>query len=82
MDFEKGQDVFFAHILPKWDIYECIQMRVRTIYENMVVLANSNITYTVHSKDYDKLIYEDANECKKYLKEQKKLNKDTKVYGE
>ncbi len=77
---EKGEMYYFAHVLPKFGVYDCIYMKCRTVFPDMVVLTNKHCTYPVCANEYDKFIYKTASECNEFLKEEEKLHKGEKVY--
>lgn len=76
-----GDEVYFARILVPFGIYESLFMRCRTSKDEYVVICNKNGTHLLNEKDFDK-IFNTKRECDEYLREQKTIHKNDKVYTE
>lgn len=76
-----GDEVYFARILAPFGIYESLFMRCRTSKDEYVVICNKNGTHLLNEKDFDK-IFNTKRECDEYLREQKTIHKNDKVYTE
>jgi len=79
-----GERVFFARTVPQCDIYEVIELNIRTVKENWFVGVDTNTrqAFPFDEKDIGTLIFstqKEAEETVKAIKKQFGMRKLTKV---
>lgn len=76
----KGDYVYYAHYIPKFNIYQNMHMKCRTVFNDCVVICNKNIAYLIKEDEYERL-FVSSKACQQYLDEQKEIHKDEKIYS-
>lgn len=73
-----GQIMYWARVLPKIDIYDLYELKVRTVYDTYFVAVDkrSKQSYIFKYKDINKTIYIERTDALDYIKtEERKIDK-------
>ena len=68
----------FSHVLPKLNVYEVLEMKIRTVGVNWFVAAStidSNSVYAFKNKDIGKIVFQTYQEAYEHMNRQKENEK-------
>ena len=77
MTLKKDDIVYFSHVLPNLNIYEVLEVQVRTIGVNWFVAINTknNNVYAFTEDDKGKIIFKTYQEAYEHMNRQKESEK-------
>lgn len=87
-ELHRHDKVLFARIMPKlgyYEIHECVVVTLHnTMFDNSdyctVCDTKTKQAFLVHKPRVEEVLFKDRKLAVEYIKEQKKINKDVKVY--
>ena len=78
MQMQKDDIIYFSHVLPKLNVYEVLEMKIRTVGVNWFVAAStidSNSVYAFKNKDIGKIVFQTYQEAYEHMNRQKENEK-------
>ena len=78
MQIQKDDIIYFSHVLPKLNIYEVLEMKIRTVGVNWFVASstkNSNNVYAFTDDDINQIVFSTYQEAYEHMKQQKESAK-------
>ena len=78
MQIQKDDIIYFSHVLPKLNIYEVLEMKIRTVGVNWFVASstkNSNNVYAFTDDDINQIVFQTYQEAYEHIKQQKESAK-------
>ena len=78
MQIQKDDIIYFSHVLPNLNIYEVLEMKIRTVGVNWFVASstkNRNNVYAFKNKDIGKIVFQTYQEAYEHMKQQKESAK-------
>ena len=78
MQIQKDDIIYFSHVLPKLNIYEVLEMKIRTVGVNWFVASstkNSNNVYAFTDDDINQIVFQTYQEAYEHMNRQKESEK-------
>ena len=78
MQKQKDDIIYFSHVLPKLNIYEVLEMKIRTVGVNWFVASstkNRNNVYAFTDDDINQIVFQTYQEAYEHMKQQKESAK-------
>ena len=78
MQIQKDDIIYFSHVLPKLNVYEVLEMKIRTVGVNWFVASstkNSNNVYAFTDDDINQIVFQTYQEAYEHMKQQKESAK-------
>ena len=78
MQIQKDDIIYFSHVLPKLNVYEVLEMKIRTVGVNWFVASstkNSNNVYAFTDDDINQIVFSTYQEAYEHMKQQKESAK-------
>ena len=78
MQIHKDDIVYFSHVLPKLNVYEVLEMKIRTVGVNWFVASstkNRNNVYAFTDDDIHQIVFSTYQEAYEHMKQQKESAK-------
>ena len=78
MQIQKDDIIYFSHVLPKLNIYEVLEMKIRTVGVNWFVASstkNSNNVYAFTDDDINQIVFQTYQEAYEHMNRQKESAK-------
>ena len=78
MHIQKDDIIYFSHVLPKLNIYEVLEMKIRTVGVNWFVASstkNSNNVYAFTDDDINQIVFQTYQEAYEHMHRQKESEK-------
>ena len=81
-ELKKNDDVIFARILPKLNVYETINLHIASIFATHCIGIDPKTKkrYCFIKEDAGEHLFKDKNLANEYLKKKKEENKNIKTY--
>ena len=81
-ELKKNDDVIFARILPKLNVYETINLHIASIFATHCIGIDPKTKkiYCFIKEDAEEHLFKDKNLANEYLKKKKEENKNIKTY--
>ena len=82
-DLKRHDKVYFARIMPRLDYYEIHECSVATMHSDdycTVCDVKTKQSFLMHKPRAEEVLFHDRKLALNYLKEQKKINKNVKIY--
>ena len=82
-EVQKGDALYFARVMPMFGYYEIHDVVAVSICHDYCTVCETKTkqTFLLLAKDIESKLYIDREEALTFLKEEKKKNKDVKVYS-
>ena len=74
MQIQKDDIIYFSHVLPKLNVYEVLEMKIRTVGVNWFVASstkNRNNVYAFTDDDINQIVFQTYQEAHEHMKRQK-----------
>ena len=70
IDFQIGQIIYYAEILPSVDEFSTIELKIRTVTEKYIVGIESKTkhAYLFFKEDYQKIFFTNRKQCTELVK--------------
>ena len=78
MQKQKDDIIYFSHVLPNLNIYEVLEMKIRTVGVNWFVASstkNRNNVYAFTDDDINQIVFSTYQEAYEHMKQQKESAK-------
>ena len=78
MQIQKDEIIYFSHVLPKLNVYEVLEMKIRTVGVNWFVASstkNRNNVYAFTDDDINQIVFSTYQEAYEHMKQQKESAK-------
>lgn len=78
MQIQKNDIIYFSHVLPKLNVYEVLEMKIRTVGVNWFVASstkNSNNVYAFTDDDINQIVFQTYQEAYEHMNRQKESEK-------
>ena len=78
MQIQKDDIIYFSHVLPKLNVYEVLEMKIRTVGVNWFVASstkNSNNVYAFTDDDINQIVFQTYQEAYEHMNRQKESEK-------
>lgn len=78
MQIQKDDIIYFSHVLPNLNIYEVLEMKIRTVGVNWFVASstkNRNNVYAFTDDDINQIVFSTYQEAYEHMKQQKESAK-------
>ena len=78
MQMQKDDIIYFSHVLPKLNVYEVLEMKIRTVGVNWFVASstkNSNNVYAFTDDDINQIVFQTYQEAYEHMNRQKESEK-------
>ena len=78
MQIQKDDIIYFSHVLPKLNVYEVLEMKIRTVGVNWFVASstkNRNNVYAFTDDDINQIVFLTYQEAYEHMKQQKESAK-------
>ena len=78
MQIQKDHIIYFSHVLPKLNVYEVLEMKIRTVGINWFVASstkNRNNVYAFTDDDINQIVFSTYQEAYEHMKQQKESAK-------
>ena len=78
MQMQKDDIIYFSHVLPNLNIYEVLEMKIRTVGVNWFVASstkNRNNVYAFTDDDINQIVFSTYQEAYEHMKQQKESAK-------
>ena len=78
MQMQKDDIIYFSHVLPKLNVYEVLEMKIRTVGVNWFVASstkNRNNVYAFTDDDINQIVFSTYQEAYEHMKQQKESTK-------
>ena len=78
MQIQKDDIIYFSHVLPKLNVYEVLEMKIRTVGVNWFVASstkNRNNVYAFTNDDINQIVFQTYQEAYEHMKQQKESEK-------
>ena len=78
MQMQKDDIIYFSHVLPKLNVYEVLEMKIRTVGVNWFVASspkNRNNVYAFTDDDINQIVFSTYQEAYEHMKQQKESAK-------
>ena len=78
MQIQKDDIIYFSHVLPKLNVYEVLEMKIRTVGINWFVASstkNRNNVYAFTDDDINQIVFLTYQEAYEHMKQQKESAK-------
>ena len=78
MQIKKDDIIYFSHVLPKLNVYEVLEMKIRTVGINWFVASstkNRNNVYAFTDDDINQIVFQTYQEAYEHMKQQKESAK-------
>ena len=74
MQIQKDDIIYFSHVLPKLNVYEVLEMKIRTVGVNWFVASstkNRNNVYAFTDDDINQIVFQTYQEAYEHMNRQK-----------
>ena len=74
MQLQKDDTIYFSHVLHNLNVYEVLEMKIRTVGVGWFVAASTNNSNNVYAFTYDdinKIVFQTYQEAHEHMKRQK-----------
>ena len=78
MQIQKDDIIYFSHVLPKLNVYEVLEMKIRTVGVNWFVASstkNRNNVYAFTNDDINQIVFQTYQEAYEHMNRQKESKK-------
>ena len=78
MQIQKDDIIYFSHVLPKLNVYEVLEMKIRTVGVNWFVASstkNRNNVYAFTDDDINQIVFQTYQEAYEHMNRQKESEK-------
>ena len=78
MQMQKDDIIYFSHVLPKLNVYEVLEMKIRTVGVNWFVASstkNRNNVYAFTDDDINQIVFQTYQEAYEHMNRQKESDK-------
>ena len=78
MQIQKNDIIYFSHVLPKLNVYEVLEMKIRTVGVNWFVASstkNRNSVYAFTNDDINQIVFQTYQEAYEHMNRQKESEK-------
>ena len=78
MQMQKDDIIYFSHVLPKLNVYEVLEMKIRTVGVNWFVASstkNRNNVYAFTNDDINQIVFQTYQEAYEHMNRQKESEK-------
>ena len=78
MQIQKDDIIYFSHVLPKLNVYEVLEMKIRTVGINWFVASstkNRNNVYAFTDDDINQIVFQTYQEAYEHMNRQKESEK-------
>ena len=78
MQIQKDDIIYFSHVLPKLNVYEVLEMKIRTVGINWFVASstkNRNNVYAFTNDDINQIVFQTYQEEYERMNRQKESKK-------
>ena len=78
MQIQKDDIIYFSHVLPNLNIYEVLEMKIRTVGVNWFVASstkNRNNVYAFTDDDINQIVFQTYQEAYEHMNRQKESEK-------
>ena len=78
MQMQKDDIIYFSHVLPKLNVYEVLEMKIRTVGVNWFVASstkNRNNVYAFTDDDINQIVFQTYQEAYEHMNRQKESEK-------
>ena len=78
MQMQKDDRIYFSHVLPKLNVYEVLEMKIRTVGINWFVASstkNRNNVYAFTDDDINQIVFQTYREAYEHMSRQKESEK-------
>ena len=78
MQIQKDDIIYFSHVLPKLNVCEVLEMKIRTVGVNWFVASstkNRNNVYAFTDDDINQIVFSTYQEAYEHMKQQKESAK-------
>ena len=78
MQIQKDDIIYFSHVLPKLNVYEVLEMKIRTVGVNWFVASstkNHNNVYAFTDNDFNQIVFQTYQEAYEHMNRQKESEK-------
>ena len=78
MQIKKDDIIYFSHVLPKLNVYEVLEMKIRTVGVNWFVASstkNRNNVYAFTNDDINQIVFQTYQEAYEHMNRQKESEK-------
>ena len=78
MQLQKDDTIYFSHVLHNLNIYEVLEMKIRTVGVNWFVASstkNSNNVYAFTNDDINQIVFQTYQEAYEHMNRQKESEK-------
>ena len=78
MQIQKDDIIYFSHVLPKLNVYEVLEMKIRTLGVNWFVASstkNRNNVYAFTDDDINQIVFQTYQEAYEHMNRQKESEK-------
>ena len=78
MQIQKDDIIYFSHVLPKLNVYEVLEMKIRTVGINWFVASstkNRNNVYAFTDDDINQIVFQTYQEAYEHMNRQKESDK-------
>ena len=78
MQIQKDDIIYFSHVLPKLNVYEVLEMKIRTVGINWFVASstkNRNNVYAFTNDDINQIVFQTYQEAYEHMNRQKESEK-------
>ena len=78
MQIKKDDIIYFSHVLPKLNVYEVLEMKIRTVGINWFVASstkNRNNVYAFTDDDINQIVFQTYQEAYEHMNRQKESEK-------
>ena len=78
MQIQKDDIIYFSHVLPKLNVYEVLEMKIRTVGVNWFVASstkNRNNVYAFTDDDINQIVFQTYQEAYEHMNRQKESTK-------
>ena len=75
---QKDDIIYFSHVLPKLNVYEVLEMKIRTVGINWFVASstkNRNNVYAFTNDDINQIVFQTYQEAYEHMNRQKESEK-------
>ena len=78
MQLQKDDTIYFSHVLHNLNIYEVLEMKIRTVGVGWFIAASTNNSNNVYAFTYDdinQIVFQTYQEAYEHMKQQKESAK-------
>ena len=78
MQIQKDDIIYFSHVLPKLNVYEVLEMKIRTVGVNWFVASstkNRNNVYAFTDDDINQIVFQTYQEAYEHMNRQEESKK-------